>query len=204
MNVFMKRKSIIFLLSILFSLTAFSQQDVTTEKRIRQLIKKMTLTEKVGLLHANSKFNVSGVKRLGIPEWALSDGPHGVRAEINRNDWKYAGWTNDSSTCFPPGTAMAATWNLELTRQRGYVLGEEARFRKKDVLLGPGINIIRTPLCGRNFEYLSEDPFLISQLAAAYIKALQTKDVAASVKHYLANNQEDNRFTIDTYMSERA
>jgi len=200
----MKRKSIIFLLSILFSLTAFSQQDVTTEKRIRQLIKKMTLTEKVGLLHANSKFNVSGVKRLGIPEWALSDGPHGVRAEINRNDWKYAGWTNDSSTCFPPGTAMAATWNLELTRQRGYVLGEEARFRKKDVLLGPGINIIRTPLCGRNFEYLSEDPFLISQLAAAYIKALQTKDVAASVKHYLANNQEDNRFEIDAYMSERA
>jgi len=200
----MKRKSIIFLLSILFSLTAFSQQDVTTEKRIRQLIKKMTLTEKVGLLHANSKFNVSGVKRLGIPEWALSDGPHGVRAEINRNNWKYAGWTNDSSTCFPPGTAMAATWNLDLTRQRGYVLGEEARFRKKDVLLGPGINIIRTPLCGRNFEYLSEDPFLISQLAAAYIKALQTKDVAASVKHYLANNQEDNRFEIDAYMSERA
>jgi len=184
--------------------SVFSQTDAGTEKKIQQLIKKMTLAEKVGMLHANSKFYTAGVRRLGIPEWSLSDGPHGVRAEINRDNWQYAGWTNDSSTCFPPGTAMAATWNLDLTRQRGYVLGEEARFRKKDVLLGPGINIIRSPLCGRNFEYMSEDPFLISQLTVAYIKALQTKDVAASVKHYLANNQEENRFTIDAYMSERA
>lgn len=196
------------ILSIIFLsiswLTLFSQSDVKIEKRIQQLIKKMTLNEKVGLLHANSKFYVSGIKRLGIPEWSLSDGPHGVRAEINRDNWKYAGWTNDSSTCFPPGTAMAATWNLDLTSMRGHVLGEEARFRKKDILLGPGINIIRSPLCGRNFEYLSEDPYLISQLAVSYIRALQTKDVATSVKHYLANNQEENRFTIDTYMSERA
>ena len=174
------------------------------ETKILTLVKKMTLEEKVGLLHANSKFYVSGVERLGIPELALSDGPHGVRAEINRHNWSYSGWTNDSSTCFPPGTALAASWNPALAFERGLVLGEEARFRKKDVLLGPGINIIRSPLCGRNFEYLSEDPFLISAMAVPYIQALQSKDVAASVKHYLANNQEDNRFKIDVSVSERA
>lgn len=183
---------------------SFSQTNAATEKRIKQLIKKMTLKEKVSLLHGNSKFYTSEIKRLGIPEWALSDGPHGVRAEMNRHNWKYAGWTNDSATCFPPGTAMAASWNLDLAKQRGFVLGEEARYRKKDVLLGPGINIIRSPLCGRNFEYLSEDPYLISQLSVSYIKALQTKDVAACVKHFVANNQEENRFTVDVNLSERA
>ena len=200
----MKQKFIVlFSLSNIW-LSIFSKIDSSYEKKILQLIKKMTLNEKVGLLHGNSKFYTDGVRRLGIPELSLSDGPNGVRAEMNRQNWDYAGWTNDSSTCFPPGSAMAATWNLELTRQRGFVLGEEARYRKKDVLLGPGINIIRSPLCGRNFEYLSEDPYLISQLAEVYIKALQSKDVAGSVKHFLANNQEENRYTIDTYISERA
>jgi len=174
------------------------------EEKIRSLISQMTLQEKVSLLHANSKFYVSDIKRLGIPEWALSDGPHGVRAEINRHDWAYAGWTNDSATCFPPGTALAASWNPRLAYERGLVLGEEARFRKKDILLGPGINIIRSPLCGRNFEYMSEDPFLISKMSVAYIKALQSKDVAASVKHWLANNQEEHRDSVDVTMSERA
>lgn len=197
------KKRLVFI-SLLVCTTIFSQTDATTEKRIQDLIQKMTLKEKVSLLHGNSKFYVSEIKRLGIPEWALSDGPHGVRAEMNRHNWKYAGWTDDAVTCFPPGTAMAATWNLDLAAQRGIVLGEEARFRKKDVLLGPGINIIRSPLCGRNFEYLSEDPFLNSQFAIRYIKALQSKDVAASIKHYAANNQEDNRFTIDVNMSDRA
>ena len=178
--------------------------DNKQEEKIRSLISQMTLQEKVSLLHANSKFYVSGIKRLGIPEWALSDGPHGVRAEINRDNWAYAGWTNDSATCFPPGTALAATWNPKLAYERGIVLGEEARFRKKDILLGPGINIIRSPLCGRNFEYMSEDPFLISKMSVAYIKALQSKDVAVSVKHWLANNQEEHRDSIDVYMSERA
>ena len=200
----MKQKFIVlFSLSNIW-LSIFSKIDSSYEKKILQLIKKMTLNEKVGLLHGNSKFYTDGVRRLGIPELSLSDGPNGVRAEMNRQNWDYAGWTNDSSTCFPPGSAMAATWNLELTRQLGFVLGEEARYRKKDVLLGPGINIIRSPLCGRNFEYLSEDPYLISQLAEVYIKALQSKDVAGSVKHFLANNQEENRYTIDTYISERA
>ncbi len=200
----MKKPILTLLVLSLYLFTQAAQTDAKTEKKIQQLIKKMTLTEKVGLLHGNSKFYTTAIPRLGIPEWALSDGPHGVRAEMNRHNWKYAGWTNDSSTCFPPGTAMAATWNLDLTRQRGYVLGEEARFRQKDVLLGPGINIIRSPLCGRNFEYLSEDPYLISKLSVAYIQALQSKDVASSVKHYAANNQEDNRFNIDVYTSERA
>ncbi|MWB93111.1 glycosyl hydrolase [Flavobacterium sp. GA093] len=192
------------MLFLLVFQNSFSQTDVATEKRIQQLIKKMTLKEKVGMLHGNSKFYTSEIKHLGIPEWALSDGPHGVRAEMNRHDWKYTGQTNDSSTCFPTGTAMAASWNLELAKQRGIVLGEEARFRKKDVLLGPGINIIRSPLCGRNFEYLSEDPFLISQLSIHYIEALQSQDVAACVKHFVANNQEENRFVVDVNMSERA
>lgn len=180
------------------------KEKVQMEKRIEKLIKKMTLEEKVGLLHGNSKFYVAGVERLGIPEWSLSDGPHGVRAEINRYDWAYAGWTNDSASYFPTGTAFAAAWNPELAYRRGEVLGEEARWRKKDVLLGPGVNIIRSPLCGRNFEYMSEDPYMNSVLAVAYIKGLQSRDVACSVKHFAVNNQETNRTTVDVECSERA
>ena len=180
------------------------KEKVQMEKRIEKLNKKMTLEEKVGLLHGNSKFYVAGVERLGIPEWSLSDGPHGVRAEINRHDWAYAGWTNDSASYFPTGTAFAAAWNPELAYRRGEVLGEEARWRKKDVLLGPGVNIIRSPLCGRNFEYMSEDPYMNSVLAVAYIKGLQSRDVACSVKHFAVNNQETNRTTIDVECSERA
>ncbi|MCW0484537.1 glycoside hydrolase family 3 C-terminal domain-containing protein [Gaoshiqia sediminis] len=204
------KKELLKLLALAFLIVGTAQAEMIPakkdiqEQKIQSLIKKMTIQEKVGLLHANSKFYVSGVERLGIPEWALSDGPHGVRAEINRHDWAYAGWTNDSSTCFPPGTALAASWNPALAYERGLVLGEEARFRKKDVLLGPGVNIIRSPLCGRNFEYTSEDPVLNSAITVPYIKALQSKDVAASVKHWLANNQEDHRTTVDVTMSERA
>jgi beta-glucosidase len=205
----MKKIVVQFALAFLLIITngVFAQNKVNDkipEGQINLLIKQMTLQEKVSLLHANSKFYAAGIKRLDIPEWALSDGPHGVRAEINRDNWAYAGWTNDSATCFPPGTALAASWNPKLAYERGIVLGEEARYRKKDILLGPGINIIRSPLCGRNFEYMSEDPFLISKMSVAYIKALQSKDVAASVKHWLANNQEEHRDSIDVYMSERA
>jgi beta-glucosidase len=201
-------KAFLSALLLLMAYVADAQQsaksDIATEQKISALISQMTLPEKVSLLHGNSKFNVSGIKRLGIPEWALSDGPHGVRAEINRHDWAYAGWTNDSATCFPPGTALAATWNPALAYKQGLVLGEEARFRKKDILLGPGVNIIRSPLCGRNFEYMSEDPLLVSRMAVGYIKALQSKNVAASVKHWLANNQEEHRDSVDVTMSERA
>jgi beta-glucosidase len=201
-------KTFLFAVLLLVACVTDAQQKAKTgnalEEKIHNLISQLTLPEKLSLLHANSKFYVTGIKRLEIPEWALSDGPHGVRAEINRHDWAYAGWTNDSATCFPPGTALAATWNPRLAYERGIVLGEEARFRKKDILLGPGINIIRSPLCGRNFEYMSEDPFLISKMSVAYTKALQSKDVAASVKHWLANNQEEHRDSVDVYMSERA
>ena len=201
-------KTFLFAASLLMMSVTNAQQTAKAgdaiEQKIHSFISQMTLQEKVSLLHANSKFYVSGIKRLGIPEWALSDGPHGVRAEINRDNWAYAGWTNDSATSFPPGTALAASWNPRLAYERGLVLGEEARFRKKDILLGPGINIIRSPLCGRNFEYMSEDPFLISKMSVAYIKALQSKDVAASVKHWLANNQEEHRDSVDVTMSERA
>ena len=204
----MKKKNLFLALLLLISFTGVTGKTKSNtqiqEQKIASLLKKMTLKEKVGMLHANSKFYVNGVKRLGIPELALSDGPHGVRAEMNLHDWNYAGWTNDSATCFPPGTALAASWNRSLAYQRGIVLGEEARFRKKDVLLGPGVNIIRSPLCGRNFEYLSEDPFLVAEMAVPYIQGLQSKDVSASVKHFLANNQEDHRTSIDVSVSERA
>ena len=190
----------------LFLNAAAASSQVTDKEKVQmeKRIKKMTLEEKVGLLHGNSKFYVAGVERLGIPEWSLSDGPHGVRAEINRHDWAYAGWTNDSASYFPTGTAFAAAWNPELAYRRGEVLGEEARWRKKDVLLGPGVNIIRSPLCGRNFEYMSEDPYMNSVLAVAYIKGLQSRDVACSVKHFAVNNQETNRTTVDVECSERA
>lgn len=194
----------LFLNAAVASSQVTDKEKVQMEKRIEKLIKKMTLEEKVGLLHGNSKFYVAGVERLGIPEWSLSDGPHGVRAEINRHDWAYAGWTNDSASYFPTGTAFAAAWNPELAYRRGEVLGEEARWRKKDVLLGPGVNIIRSPLCGRNFEYMSEDPYMNSVLAVAYIKGLQSRDVACSVKHFAVNNQETNRTTVDVECSERA
>ena len=163
----MKCLYVIFLCSVFPLISVFSQTPSSQEeaKAIEKLISKMTLEEKVGMLHGNSKFTSAGVPRLGIPEWSLSDGPHGVREEIERDSWNSARWTNDSSTCFPTATALAATWNPALAFSEGQVLGEEARYRKKDVLLGPGVNIIRTPLGGRDFEYLSEDPFLASVLA---------------------------------------
>ena len=130
------------------------------EERVEDALSRMTLEEKVALCHAQGKFSSPGVRRLGIPEIWMSDGPHGVRAEINWNDWGYANWTNDSITAFPALTALAATWNPEMSALYGKNVGEEARYREKDVLLGPGVNIYRTPLNGRNFEYLGEDPYL--------------------------------------------
>ena len=196
--------ALLMLVNINSGLYAADKLSGKEEKKIRSLISKMSLEEKVSLLHGNSKFYVEAIPRLGIPELALSDGPHGVRAEINRDNWNYAGWTNDSSTYFPTGTALAASWNIDLARLRGEVLGEEARFRGKDILLGPGVNIIRSPLCGRNFEYMSEDPYLVAQMTTAYIQGLQSRDVAACVKHYIANNQETDRATVDVNMSDRA
>lgn len=174
------------------------------ETRVADALGRMTLEEKVALCHAQSKFSSAGVPRLGIPELWMSDGPHGVRAEINWNDWGYAHWTNDSITAFPALTCLAATWNPDLSAKYGKAIGEEARYREKDVLLGPGVNIYRTPMNGRNFEYMGEDPYLASILCVPYIQELQKNGVAACVKHYALNNQELWRGHIDVDLSDRA
>lgn len=164
----------------------------------------MTLEEKTRLSYAQGKFSSPGCPRLGIPELWMSDGPHGVRGEIHWNEWGYAGWTNDSCTAFPALTCLAASWNQELAGKYGKAIGEEALYRKKDVLLGPGVNIYRTPLNGRNFEYLGEDPYLAAEMCVPYIKGVQENGVAACVKHFALNNQELWRGHIDVQVSERA
>lgn len=174
------------------------------ELRVKDALQRMTLEEKVALCHAQSKFSSAGVPRLGIPEIWMSDGPHGVRAEINWDNWNHAGWTNDSCTAFPALTCLAATWNPDLSLLYGKAVGEEARYREKDILLGPGVNIYRTPLNGRNFEYMGEDPYLASVMVVPYIKGLQSNGVAACVKHYALNNQEVCRGWIDVEVSDRA
>lgn len=180
------------------------QTDAAIYKKIEAQIKQMTLEEKVGMLHANSSFTSTGVQRLGIPELTMSDGPHGVRMEHGRG-WNAASMhVFDSGTYLPTGVCLASTWNPKLGYEYGTVLGSEANARGKDVILGPGINIMRTPLNGRNFEYESEDPYLISKMAVGYIKGVQSQGVAACVKHYLANNQEIKRSSINVLMSERA
>lgn len=174
------------------------------EARVADALGRMTLEEKVALCHAQSKFSSAGVPRLGIPELWMSDGPHGVRAEINWNDWGYANWTNDSITAFPALTCLAATWNPDMSAKYGKAIGEEARYREKDVLLGPGVNIYRTPMNGRNFEYMGEDPYLASILCVPYIQEVQKNGVAVSIKHYALNNQELWRGHIDVQLSNRA
>ncbi|WP_269524532.1 beta-glucosidase H [Coraliomargarita parva] len=163
---------------------------------------KLTLEEKVSLCHAGSKFGIAGVPRLGIPAFEMSDGPHGVRHEISKTSWEPAGCDDDYSTYLPCGSAQASTWNRDAMARCGAVLGAEARHRGKDVILGPGVNLIRTPLCGRNFEYYSEDPYLTSELVVPAIRSIQEQDVAACVKHFAANNQEWNRGETDVVVDE--
>ena len=174
------------------------------DERVEDALSRMTLQEKANMIHAQGKFSSAGVPRLGIPDLWMSDGPHGVRAEINWNDWGYSNRTNDSITAFPALTALAATWNPDLSFAYGNALGEEALYREKDVMLGPGVNIYRTPLNGRNFEYMGEDPYLASVLVVSYIKGMQQNGVAASVKHFALNNQELWRGHIDVNLSDRA
>ena len=192
------------LILIAYQIQTLSQSDPQTEAKIDSIISLLTLEEKVDMCHAQSKFSSPGVARLGIPELWMSDGPHGVRGEINWDNWGYANWTNDSITAFPALTCLAATFNPDLSYQFGEALGEEARYRKKDVLLGPGVNIYRTPLNGRNFEYMGEDPFLASVMSVPYIKGVQKNGVAACIKHYVLNNQELWRGHIDVEVSDRA
>lgn len=182
----------------------YQNEDAPLDQRVEDALSRMTLEEKVALCHAQSKFSSPGVPRLGIPELWMSDGPHGVRMEINWNDWGHSNWTNDSITAFPALTALAATWNPEMSALYGKSLGEEARYREKDVMLGPGVNIYRTPLNGRNFEYMGEDPYLAGEMVVPYITEMQKNGVAACVKHFALNNQEKWRGTVDVDVSDRA
>ncbi len=174
------------------------------EERVEDALGRMTLEEKVKMLHAQSKFSSAGVPRLGIPEVWTDDGPHGLRPEVIWDEWNQAGWTNDSCTAFPALTCLAATWNPDMALLYGRSIGEEARYRRKDILLGPGVNICRTPLNGRNFEYMGEDPYLASVMVVPYIKGVQSNNVAACVKHFALNNNEHARTRTDVHVSDRA
>jgi beta-glucosidase len=174
------------------------------ERRIEDLLGRLTLEEKISLIHADSKFTTPAIPRLAIPRRWLSDGPHGVREDVGPDTWDPAGHTDDFSTAMPSGICLAATWNPELGFSEGEAIGQEARARGKDIMLGPGVNIMRTPLGGRNFEYLGEDPFLTSRMAVGYIRGEQSQDVASCIKHYALNNQEFERGTINVNVDERA
>lgn len=174
------------------------------EQRVEDALGRMTLEEKVAVLHAQSKFSSAGVPRLGIPEVWCTDGPHGIRPEVKWDKWSQAGWTNDSCTAFPALTCLAATWNPAMSALYGKSIGEEARYREKDVLLGPGVNIYRTPLNGRNFEYMGEDPCLSAHMVVPYVQGVQQNGVAACVKHFALNNQELHRLTVNVVVNDRA
>lgn len=202
------------LLPVIFALASFMacavspapylDENLSADERIGDAVSRMTLDEKIAMIHAQSKFSTPGCPRLGIPEIWMSDGPHGVRVEFTWDDWKWAGWTNDSCTAMPALTCLAATFNPCLAARYGNVVGEEARFRKKDIMLGPGVNIYRTPLSGRNFEYMGEDPVLAARMVVPYIKGLQSNGVSACLKHFVLNNQEHDRDMVDVVVGERA
>lgn len=209
----MKKKTCLLLLLIGASVTSMAQQkdgavyldlSAPLEERVEDALGRLTVEEKVALCHAQSKFSSKGVARLGIPEVSMSDGPHGIRAELEWDGWNYLKSSNDYATAFPSLVALAATWNPEMSLLYGKAIGEEARYRKKDVLLGPGCNICRTPLNGRSFEYLGEDPYLVSEMVAPYVRGVQQSHVAACVKHFALNNQELNRMHVNVKVSDRA
>ncbi|MGN0280965.1 MAG: glycoside hydrolase family 3 C-terminal domain-containing protein [Prevotella sp.] len=174
------------------------------ETRVQDALSRMTLHEKVQLLHAQSKFTSAGVPRLGIPELKMADGPHGCRAEIEWNSWNYANWTNDSIVAFPSLTCLVSTWNRDLSRLYGDKVSEEFAYREKDIMLGPGTTIARCPFNGRSFEYMGEDPYLAGEMAVPYIQAAQKNGVACCLKHFFLNNHEVNRMTVNVNVSERA
>lgn len=182
---------------------ASKQKTMEYEAQIQELLSQLTLEEKVGMIHGNGLFRTKAVERLGIPRLVTSDGPMGVRMEFPDDSWIPVGKSDDYVTYNPSNSALAATWNPELAYESGKVLGEEARGRGKDVILAPGINIKRDPLCGRNFEYMSEDPCLIRNMAVPFIQGVQECDVAACVKHFAVNNQETDRLAVDTLVDER-
>ena len=173
------------------------------ENEIKELVDKLTLEEKVRMIHADGLFRSGDVKRLGIPAIYTSDGPCGVRCEFKNDSWWPVGTDDDFVSYLPSNSAIASTWNKELAYESGKTLGEEARGRSKDMILAPGINIKRDPRCGRNFEYLSEDPCVVAEMAVPLVKGIQENDVSACVKHFAVNNQETNRMAVDTLVDER-
>ena len=174
------------------------------EQRVEDALKRMTLDEKIAVIHAQSKFSSPGIARLGMPDFWTDDGPHGVRPDVLWDEWMQAGQTNDSCVAFPALTCLAATWNPQLAYSYGKALGEEALYRGKDMILGPGVNILRTPLGGRNFEYMGEDPYLASRMVVPYIQGLQSNGVAACVKHFALNNDEEYRNQVNVIVDDRA
>ena len=173
------------------------------EERIEEILNQMTTEEKCAMCRANSKFTSAGVERLGISELKMSDGPHGVREEYERHHWIPLNRKEDHCTYLPTASALASTWNEELAYSFGDCLGGEARARGKDIILGPGVNLMRSPLCGRNFEYYSEDPTLTAKMAVPVVQGIQKNDVAACVKHYALNNQELARNTVNVECDSR-
>lgn len=205
-------KKIFLVVSILaaYAVAAMAQTPVylddtrSIDERVEDALSRMTVADKIGIIHAQSKFSSPGVQRLGIPGIWCTDGPHGIRPDVLWDEWQQAGATNDSCVAFPALTALAATWNPDMAALYGKSIGEEARYRNKNVLLGPGVNIYRTPLNGRNFEYMGEDPLLAARMVVPYIKGVQSNGVAACVKHYALNNQEQDRDVVDVRVDDRA
>ena len=210
-NILETMKNLLFGLALAAALSLSAQQKPVyldagkpIEERVEDALSRLTLEEKVKLIHAQSKFSSAGVPRLGIPDVWTDDGPHGIRPDVLWDEWDQAGCTNDSCVAFPALTCLAATWNPEMSLLYGQSIGEEARYRNKSVLLGPGVNIYRTPLNGRNFEYMGEDPYLAGKMVAPYIRGVQQNGVAACVKHFALNNHEVNRHTTNVIVDDRA
>ena len=205
------KKLFVFALLTFVTMTSAAQQvakyldpKAPLEERVKDALSRMTVHEKILMLHAQSKFTTPGVPRLGIRQLNMDDGPHGVREELEWNTWGPARWTNDSIVAFPSLTCLAATLNRDLSRLYGHSLSEEFAFRGKDILLGPGVNIARTPMNGRAFEYCGEDPYLAGEMVVPYIQAAQKNGIACCLKHFVLNDQEVDRFNVNVNVSERA
>jgi len=182
---------------------SYRDSALPVETRIDDILARLSLEEKIAFVHGNGKFRSGGLARLGIPYLWTTDGPHGIREEVKPDSWEPAGWTNDFATALPTGIALAATWNGELAEAYGRVLGEEARAREKHVVLGPALNIMRTPLGGRSYDYFGEDPWLAGRMTVGYVRGMQAEQTVACLKHFALNNQETNRGSIDVELDER-
>ena len=205
----MHMKRTILMSALMLTMTTMTAQvyldpEAPMEERVKDALSRMTTHEKIQVIHAQSKFTSAGVPRLGIRQLNMDDGPHGVREELEWNTWNPARWTNDSIVAFPSLTCLASTWNRDLSRLYGHSVSEEFAFRGKDVMLGPGVNIARTPMNGRAFEYMGEDPYLAGAMVVPYIQAAQANGVACCLKHFVLNDQETNRFGVNVNVSDRA